>query len=106
MTNQQLQPSEMLCDFCLKKGCLWMFENPEIKSPFFQVLFMKGQFAACNDCASLLESCRYGQLVTRIHKLNAHLCRDEQEREEFIRIYKLISTKKEICTTYNPNEEN
>lgn len=94
---------EPTCDFCGAVNPPWMFRSPAIISDLYTTFLKAGHFAACSNCATLMESRQIDALVERA--IRAHPILNPFQRmpeyrtfaAELRRIFRQILPYKEIA---------
>jgi hypothetical protein len=89
--------SAMICDFCGLPNPKYQFANPQMRCRVLAVEFEAGHFAACADCAILLEDGKLTELIDR--SLDTHSVRSTYARilaaNELLSVYSRISRQRE-----------
>jgi hypothetical protein len=86
---------KMKCDFCDSPSPKFQFRNPAIHCTVFCATFEPGYFAACADCAILLEDDRLAELVERVVKMQNAGKLGRLYREELLAVYSQVSRLRE-----------
>ena len=101
-----------ICDFCAEVEPVWMYAHPEIESKIAPFTLAAGHVGACATCALLLEAGNLRGLAERVmttawaleaNRLNLQMA--VALREEFVRLYGMISRVREPFKMYSDADD-